>query len=62
MVSAFTRCKVSSDAIKGGNFHYFDGNVTGTFTKLVSYLDYIIIYNVHIVISLIIKHYKVNTF
>lgn len=36
LVSAFTHQPVKFDAIKGGKFQLFDGNITGEFIELVS--------------------------
>lgn len=36
LVSAFTHQSVKFQAIKGGKFQLFDGNITGEFLELVS--------------------------
>lgn len=37
MVAAFTRGQVKLDAVKGGKFELFGGNIIGTFEELVPY-------------------------
>lgn len=48
LVSAFTNQTVKFQAVKGGKFQLFDGNITGEFVELVSkYLIDIFDMNIH---------------